>query len=228
MTGDADAKTYKFFGQAQTPSYTLAEGVTLQAAAYGYLADNDKAAGASVKGAYASDAFTADLGVDFVYDGGAKIEAALNAAYAPVTLDVFYHNVGAQNLDSKIALALGNVSLYVDGRNLILDARSLEVGAKAVLDAVTVDGSFKLIFKTMVSTIKANVAYAHDMFTLKADTTVEIDLDAAANNLTSVKVGASISSDKLINKATVSLGWAGAEFVAKKYGAITASCEIAF
>ena len=233
LTGKADTtKTYKVFGQAETPEFKFVEdALTLQAAGYGYLADNDKAFGAALKAGYKSDAFSFKAAADVVVESTTdiRVEAALNGAFAPVTLDVFYHNVGAQNLDAKIALALGNISLYVDGRNLIVAARSLEVGAEAKLDVFTVGGSFGLAFDTKVSTIKANIAYdAHDMFTVKADTELGIDLDAAADNVTTVKVGASIETAKLIDKATVSLGWSGAEFIANKYGAINATCKIAF
>lgn len=230
LSGDADAKTYKVFAQGQTPEFKFAEdALTLQAAGYGYLADDD-AFGAALKAGYKSDAFSFKAAADVVVESTTdiRVEAALNGAFAPVTLDVFYHNVGAQNLDAKIALALGNISLYVDGRNLIVAARNLEVGAEAKLDVFTVKGSFGLAFDTMVSTIKADVNYAHDMFTVKANTELGIDLDATAGNVKTVKVGASIESAKLIDKATVSLGWSGAEFIAKKYGAINATCKIAF
>ncbi|MDY4888546.1 MAG: hypothetical protein SO135_02215 [Sphaerochaetaceae bacterium] len=231
LEGDADANTYKVFGQAETPEFKFVEdALTLQAAGYGKLADNDKAFGAALKAGYKSDAFSFKAAADVLVEAknDIRVEAALNGAFAPVTLDVFYHNVGAQNLDAKIALALGNISLYVDGRNLIVAARSLEVGAEAKLDVFTVKGSFGLAFDTMVSTIKADVNYAHDMFTVKANTELGIDLDAAAGNVKTVKVGASIESAKLIDKATVSLGWSGADFIAKKYGAINATCKIAF
>ncbi|MGX8679137.1 MAG: hypothetical protein ACQGQO_08550 [Sphaerochaetaceae bacterium] len=242
MNGNAKAKTYKFFGQAQTPSYTLAEDVTLQAAAYGYLANDDKAAGAAVKAAYAGDAFTANLDVDFVYDGGAKLEAALKAAYAPVTLDVYFTNQHVSNLSAKVAVEMGNITASVDARSL-LNVESLAAAAQPRKVSVDVTGEFGVIEAkvTFGSTFAAKtydfggyVKYSAEKFAVKGG--ADLTLNAAVSPaLTAIKPYVQITSTALVNNATLTLAWADADFAdanadgkVNALGAITASCEIAF
>ncbi|MDD4007973.1 MAG: hypothetical protein PHO44_08335 [Sphaerochaetaceae bacterium] len=243
MNGNAKAKTYKFFGQAQTPSYTLAEGVTLQAAAYGYLANDDKAAGAAVKGAYAGDAFTANLGVDFVYDGGAKVEAALKAAYAPVTLDVYFTNQDVSNLSAKVAVEMGNITASVDARSLLnveslaaaAQPRKVSVAVKGVFDAIEAQVTFGSTFAAKTYAFGGYVKYSAEKFAVKGGADLTLNAAADPAKLTAIKPYVQITSTALVNNATLTLAWAGADFAdanadgkVNALGAITASCEIAF
>ena len=243
MNGNAKAKTYKFFGQAQTPSYTLAEGVTLQAAAYGYLANDDKAAGAAVKGAYAGDAFTANLGVDFVYDGGAKVEAALKAAYAPVTLDVYFTNQDVSNLSAKVAVEMGNITASVDARSLLnveslaaaAQPRKVSVAVKGVFDAIEAQVTFGSTFAAKTYAFGGYVKYSAEKFAVKGGADLTLNAAADPAKLTAIKPYVQITSTALVNNATLTLAWADADFAdanadgkVNALGAITASCEIAF
>ena len=233
---EGDAKTYKFFGQAQTPSYTLAEDVTLQAAAYGYLANDDKAAGAAVKAAYAGDAFTANLGVDFVYDGGAKVEAALKAAYAPVTLDVYFTNQDVSNLSAKVAVEMGNITASVDARSLLNveslaaadQPRNVSVAVKGEFDVIEAKVTFGSTFAAKKYAFGGYVKYSAEKFAVKGG--ADLTLNAAADPaLTAIKPYVQITSTALVNNATLTLAWAEADFAkVNALGAITASCEIAF
>ena len=238
---NGNAKTYKFFGQAQTPSYTLAEGVTLQAAAYGYLANDDKAAGAAVKGAYAGDAFTANLGVDFVYDGGAKVEAALKAAYAPVTLDVYFTNQDVSNLSAKVAVEIGNITASVDARSLLnvdgvaTQPRKVTVAVKGVFDAIEANVTFGSTFAAKTYDFGGYVQYSAEKFAVEGGADLTLNAAADPAKLTAIKPYVQITSTALVNNATLTLAWADADFAdanadgkVNALGAITASCKIAF
>ena len=258
LEGKADK--FKMFGQAQSKEFTFAEGVTAQAAAYGFI-DNGfeaeaKEAGASVKGAYKSDAFNADAAVDFVYAGENKLslEAAANATYAPVTLNVYYFTKDGKfekhNLDAKVSavIALEGVKITpsVDARNIITDDRNITGAVKVEAGAVTANASVGYnvsIDKKDAATIKGlkiagDVTYKVDMFTAKAGVAVGLEKKAGADKLSyyGIKPSASISSTAIVEGAELSLGYAGANFVAEEAtqigaaskGVITAAATIEF
>ena len=258
LEGKADK--FKMFGQAQSKEFTFAEGITAQAAAYGFI-DNGleaeaKEAGASVKGAYKSDALNADAAVDFVYVGENKLsfEAATNVTYAPVTLSVYYlTNDGKfekHNLDAKISAVVSledvKITPSVDVRNIINDDRNVTGAVKVEAGAITANASVGYnvsLDKKDAATIKGlkiagDVTYKVDMLTAKAGVAVGLEKKAGADKLSyyGIKPSASISSTAIVEGAELSLGYAGANFVAEEAtqigtaskGAITAAVTIEF
>ena len=253
---------FKMFGQAQSKEFTFAEGITAQAAAYGFI-DNGlvaeaKEAGASVKGAYKSDALNADVAVDFVYAGENKLslEAAANATYAPVTLNVYYlTNDGKfekHNLDAKVSAVIVleglKITPSVDARDIINDDRNVTGAVKVEVGAITANASvgYNVSLDKNSTTsaevkglkVAGDVTYKVDMFTAKAGVAVGLEKKAGADNLSyyGIKPSASISSTAIVEGAELSLGYAGANFVAEdatqigttSKGAITAAVTIEF
>lgn len=237
VNGNADAKTYKLFGHVATPDFEVAEGVKVKAAGYGYLADNDKAAGAAAKASYEADELKASLGVDFVAEAkdDLRVEAALNAAYAPFTLDVFYNNYGSpkSDLNAKLKFAEGDYEAWVDGRFILQDTRTLEVGGSAKFDAIKAELKAMYAFATKVLEVTPKVTYTADMFEVYGKVTLGLDLDAS-EKLTALKPELGVSSKTLINNATVSLKWTDSNFVKNAagdptaLGKVTAQVKIAF
>lgn len=235
--GNADAKTYKFFGHVATPDFEVAEGVKVKAAGYGYLADNDKAAGAAAKASYEADELKASVGVDFVAEAknDLRVEAALNAAYAPFTLDVFYNNYGSpkSDLNAKLAFAEGDYEAWVDGRFILQNTRTLEVGGSAKFDAIKAELKAMYAFATKALDVTPKVTYTADMFEVYGKVTLGLDLDAS-EKLTALKPELGVSSKTLINNATVSLKWTDSNFVKNAagdptaLGKVTAQVKIAF
>ena len=258
LEGKADK--FKMFGQAQSKEFVFAEGVTAQAAAYGFFdngfAVEGKEAGASVKGAYKSDALNANVAVDFVYAGenNLSLEAAANATYAPVTLNVYYlTNDGKfekHNLDAKISAVVSledvKITPSVDVRNIINDDRNVTGAVKVEAGAITANASVGYnvsLDKKDAATIKGlkiagDVTYKVDMLTAKAGVAVGLEKKAGADKLSyyGIKPSASISSTAIVEGAELSLGYAGANFVAEEAtqigtaskGSITAAVTIEF
>lgn len=232
--GNVDSKIYKLFGHVQTPDFEVAEGVKVQAAGYGYLADDNKAAGVAAKASYEADELKASAGVDFVVEAkdDLRVEAALNAAYSPLTLDVFYNNQTA-GLNAKLAFAEGDYEAWVDGRFILQNTRTLEVGASAKFDAIKAELSAKYAFATKVLEVTPKVTYTADMFKVYGKVVLGLDMDAS-EKLTALKPELGVSSEALINNATVSLKWAGSNFVKNSagnptaLGKVTAQVKIAF
>lgn len=225
VNGNADAKTYKLFGHVATPDFEVAEGVKVKAAGYGYLADNDKAAGAAAKASYEADELKASLGVDFVAEAknDLRVETALNVAYAPFTLDVFYNNYGSpkSDLNAKLAFEQDDYKAWVDGRFILQDTRTLEVGGSAKFDAIKAELKAMYAFATKVLEVTPKVTYTADMFEVYGKVTLGLDLDAS-KKLTALKPELGVSSKALIDNATVSLKWTGSNFVKNAAGDLTA------
>ena len=217
-----------------------------------------KEAGASVKGAYKSDALNADVAVDFVYAGENKLslEAAANATYAPVTLNVYYlTNDGKfekHNLDAKVSAVIVleglKITPSVDARDIINDDRNVTGAVKVEVGAITANASvgYNVSLDKNSTTsaevkglkVAGDVTYKVDMFTAKAGVAVGLEKKAGADNLSyyGIKPSASISSTAIVEGAELSLGYAGANFVAEdatqigttSKGAITAAVTIEF
>lgn len=237
VNGNADAKTYKLFGHVATPDFEVAEGVKVKAAGYGYLADNDKAAGAAAKASYEADELKASLGVDFVAEAkdDLRVEAALNVAYAPFTFDVFYNNYGSpkSDLNAKLAFEQDDYKAWVDGRFILQDTRTLEVGGSAKFDAIKAELKAMYAFATKVLEVTPKVTYTADMFEVYGKVVLGLDLDAS-EKLTALKPELGVSSKTLIDNATVSLKWTDSNFVKNAagdptaLGKVTAQVKIAF
>ena len=87
--------------------------------------------------------------------------------------------------------------------------------------------SYAIIAKTL--TVKPAVSYIHEVFTAKA--ALELGVKFAENTtVTAIKPSVTVSSDKIINNATLELGWTGADFAesASKKGKIATSATISF
>ena len=231
--GKADASTgapdfFNYHVSAFTPSLTVAEGLTVKAAAVasgiknatkkvegvGNRYDETKnydAFGASAQVAYAADAFSASVAADFgmkktvgTDSFKADFDIAGKVAFAPITADVYFSRVSEKNwLSAKVSGSYEGISGNIYAQDILGD--DVKIGAKAeyTADAVTVGGGawFKTTSKAME--VSANVKYAADKFTAKASAAYGMDLDT--ENKAYVYATASVESDAIINGATLSL-----------------------
>lgn len=230
--GKADASTgapdfFNYHVSAFTPSLTVAEGLTVKAAAVASgiknatkkVGDNKvydetknyDAFGASAQVAYAADAFSASVAADFgmkktvgTDSFKADFDIAGKVAFAPITADVYFSRVSEKNwLSAKVSGSYEGISGNIYAQDILGD--DVMIGAKAeyTADAVTVGGGawFKTTSKAME--VSANVKYAADKFTAKASAAYGMDLDT--ENKAYVYATASVESDAIINGATLSL-----------------------
>ena len=246
--GNADAETYKVLAHIQTKSFDLAEGLTAQAAAHAYVANDAKQFYFAAKTAYAADKFSADAaGEVAVKDSKVDVEAAANAKYDFVYANLYFYTLAADRdadvkpyLDAKIGAGYtfaGDVEVkvngYVDTVNVIADAREITVGADATATVYPVivfgKASYGIYGKKLA--LEGKVTYNHDVFTAYAQLKAALKIGADPA-LTSLKPEVSVSTDKIVENATLALTWKGAEFAEgaaqKANGAITASAKIAF
>lgn len=232
--GKADASTgapdfFNYHVSAFTPSLTVAEGLTVKAAAVasgiknatkkvtsGIVYDATKnydAFGASAQVAYAADAFSASVAADFgmkktvgTDSFKADFDIAGKVAFAPITADVYFSRVSEKNwLSAKVSGSYEGISGNIYAQDILGD--DVKIGAKAeyTADAVTVGGGawFKTTSKAME--VSANVKYAAEKFTAKASAAYGMDLDT--ENKAYVYATASVESDAIINGATLSLAY---------------------
>ena len=231
--GKADASTgapdfFNYHVSAFTPSLTVAEGLTVKAAAVasgiknatkkvegvGNRYDETKnydAFGASAQVAYAADAFSASVAADFgmkktvgTDSFKADFDIAGKVAFAPITADVYFLRVSEKNwLSAKVSGSYEGISGNIYAQDILGD--DVKIGAKAeyTADAVTVGGGawFKTTSKAME--VSANVKYAAEKFTAKAGAAYGMDLDT--EDKAYVYATASVESDAIINGATLSL-----------------------
>ena len=256
--GKADASTgapdfFNYHVSAFTPSFTVAEGLTVKAAAVASaLKDNDVEAknydafGASAQVAYAADAFSASVAADFgmkktvgTDSFKADFDIAGKVAFAPITADVYFSRVSEKNwLSAKVSGSYEGISGNIYAQDILGDDVTIGAKAEYTADAVTVGGGawFKTTSKAME--VSANVKYAADKFTAKASAAYGMDLDT--ENKAYVYATASVESDAIINGATLSLAY-GKDSANKdmnflsnnasrpqNFGAVTAKCTIAF
>ena len=205
----------------------------------------------TLKGSVATDFGAKKNRVD-----GAKFEVGLDAAVnfviSPVTLDVYFKNtklteekfkdntlLSAQTVVDLNAFDVP-VALTVKGKDLI---RKQDLSLKAafnITEELSADASVGYAIKDKKFSTSANVAYATDAFTAKAGVAYSTIIETEKSNVLSAT--ASIETAALIPGAKLALEYgkdsddADMNFLkdqtaSKKnqnFGAITASCKIAF
>ena len=247
LTGNAKAKTVEYVAWGETKSFELTEGLTAQAAAV-VTGDQDAAKfGISAKAAYKNEEakLSASVATDFGYGytkDKAALDLALNASYDFVTLDAYVGTADSfenTELGAKVAATYkfenGSVGGSFAGQNMADKATGVAREFKATVNGdytyqpvkAEAEVSYAIIAKTL--TVKPAVSYIHEVFTAKA--ALELGVKFAENTtVTAIKPSVTVSSDKIINNATLELGWTGADFAesADKKGKIATSATISF
>ena len=186
--------------------------------------------GASAQIAFAQDAFSAKAAADFGFenvDGESAVhfDVAGNVKYDFISADIYYvdyvkvttyslvdwtpvkgSKVYENLLSAKATLDLASfdvpVSLTIKGKDLI-NSQDLSASAKiAVSEAVkvTVGGGYNV--KSEKTSLSAGIEYSAEKFTASAD--VSFSINGETKTLVPTVV---VSSDALINGATVELSW---------------------
>jgi hypothetical protein len=242
VKGNYADEEYTFLVSARTPEYEIADGVTAKAGAAVLLEDKDFKGAVSVAGGFANDdldiSLAADLlmdkedGKDLVFDA----EVALAAAYDFLTADVYFatrsmdaylqtspYGTDENILSVKLGAEIEGFDITVKGLDLVNQQDLSASVGYAITDeiSVAVRGGYNI--KNEEWKAGAGVEYTHDMFTAS--------LDADLNGTDEVKgleLGATIKSTTLVDGAILSLGYANANILADKKGAITAKAVIEF
>ena len=248
FSGKSDAETYKVLAHVQTKQFEFVEGLTAQAAAHAYVADNAKQFYFAAKTAYKADKLSAGAAGEIkINDSKLDVEAAANASYDFVYANLYFYTLAADRdadkkarLDAKLGAGYTfgedvevSVNGYVDAVDVIKDVREITIGAdaSATVSPVSVFGkaSYGIYGKKLA--LEGKVTYNHEVFTAYAQLKAALAIGADPA-LTSLKPELSVSTDKIVENATLALTWKGAEFAegaaAKANGAIMASATIKF
>ena len=248
FTGNSGAETYKVLAHVQTKQFEFVEGLTAQAAAHAFVADNTKQFYFAAKTAYKADKLSAGAAGEIkINDSKLDVEAAANASYDFVYANLYFYTLAADRdadvkarLDAKLGAGYTfgedvevSVNGYVDAVNVIKDAREITIGAdaSATVSPVSVFGkaSYGIYGKKLA--LEGKVTYNHEVFTAYAQLKAALTIGADPA-LTSLNPELSVSTDKIVENATLALTWKGAEFAegaaAKTNGAIKASATIKF
>ena len=252
-TDDDAVKYFAFNIFAESKAFEF-EGGSVQVAAIvardgskkdGKFTSLDKTnAGFSAKANYAKDKLSASVAADFGLENFSdlkfKFDTALQVAYSPVTLDVYFRHLGedANLLSVKVSASIENVSGNVYAKDLITEAnRAIGGEVEATFDAITVGANAEIVLKSKEFSAGANVKYAAEKFTAKAGVSFGKTFDV--DDTTVLSATASIESEAIIPGATLSLAYGKDsnntkmnflkdQAVAQNFGAITAKCKIAF
>ncbi len=219
---------------------------------------------ANLKGAYSQDKLSASLAVDFqtvlVKDQDAKVgvEASAAASYDFVSLNAYFYLMDKENaiLDAKVAANKTfdideNVSVKVTGsfeaNNVADKARyatdyteqnggkqefTPALDASCTVDKFTFGAGASYGIKAKELALNASVKYAPEEFTAEVKAVFKKTIEVEKSNVLTLE--ASISSDKVIDGATLSLAYAGSknllkdQATAQKLGKITAGATVKF
>ena len=246
FTGNSGAETYKVLAHVQTKQFEFVEGLTAQAAAHAYVANDAKQFYFAAKTAYKADKLSAGAAGEIkINDSKLDVEAAANASYDFVYANLYFYTLAADRdadkkarLDAKLGAGYTfgedvevSVNGYVDAVDVIKDAREITIGAdaSATVSPVSVFGkaSYGIYGKKLA--LEGKVTYNHEVFTAYAQLKAALAIGADPA-LTSLKPELSVSTDKIVENATLALTWKGADFAkgVDKKGAITASATIKF
>ena len=239
---------------AFTPSITVAEGLTVKAAAIASAdksnADNTKnfeAFGASAQVAYASDAFSTNVAADFgmkkvatADEFKSDFDVAANVAVSVLTVDGYY-NYGEKLLSAKVKADLNDlevpVALTLTGKDL-LNKKNLSAQVSASVNAIEGALSVGYGIESKNLSVSGSVKYAAEKFTASAGAKFATVVDS--ENAKQFYVTASVESDAIIPGATLSLTYDDPDGATSKlnflegqttvqnFGAVTATCSIAF
>ena len=229
--GDTDT-TVGYTAYALTPDFAFG-GASAKFGAVVSKANNATAntsIGASAQIAFAQDAFSAKAAADFGFenvDGESAVhfDVAGNVKYDFISADIYYVDyvkvttyslanwtpVAASKeyenlLSAKATLDLASfdvpVSLTIKGKDLI-NSQDLSASAKiAVSEAVKVSVGGGYNVKSEKTSLSAGIEYSAEKFTASAD--VSFSIKGETKTLVPTVV---VSSDALINGATVELSW---------------------
>ena len=246
FNGNSDAETYNLLAHVQTKSFELAEGVTAQAAAGMKLKDADKFFGVSANASYTKDLLSASVAADFSFADKVAVEVAAKAAYDFVSANVYYFTEDGFDTNTLDAMVEAEKAINenitvggsVDFTDITVDDREITAGVDATFAyaPVTLDTSVSYAVFAKDFEVSAGVSYAADLFTAKAGLTFGTTFGTDSSY---IYASASISSDKIVDGATLSLAYApkkdANENVITNYledgtklGTIYASATIAF
>jgi len=237
------SESYKFLVSARTPDYEIADGVTAKAGAAVLLENKNFKGAVSVAGGFANDDLDVSLAADLVMDKPDAqdlvfdAEVALAAAYDFLTADVYFATkaMAALNqvapptyvkpniLSVKLGADIEGFDITVKGLDLINQQDLSASVGYAITDefSVAVRGGYHV--KDEEWTAGAGVKYTHDMFVAELNADVVGDEEVKG-----LELDAGVSSKTLVDGATLSLGYANENILAKKKGAITAKATIEF
>ena len=240
--GNSKTDAYALNGYLKSDAFELTKGLTLEGGLQAYKANGTRASVAfGGKLAFTNDKMSAsvatDMAVSFTKDD-AKFDADAAAAFAMdmVSIDVFYatknHDASVENLlSAKVGLTFDPVKVVVTGKDLV-NKQNLGLG----LDFEAMEG---LVFSVNAGygikdeklSVGAGVDYEGDLFNTGLSVGFTRDFNAEKNGLT---LDAYVSTTALIPGAELSLSYGEGAYPAvqnlldKHYGAVTASCGIAF
>ena len=217
LAGNTAAKATDWSVSLATPSYDLAEGVT---ASFAVAAADGIDLAASAKAAYKGDV-AADVAADFGINTETKaynFDVAAGFDVAPVSVDAYYNY--AKKIVAAQASATIDAFTVTVGDQDILGKNPITAAVKYSEGAITVNANGAYTIEGGAWSVGGDVTYKADAFTAKANATY-----ASAKTL---KVGASIESKTVLPGATLKLAYAAADVLNKKYGAVDATCTIAF
>lgn len=250
LVGNTKYETVDYLAWAETKSFDLYEGLTAQAAAAVTGNKDNNLFTLSAKTAYKNEEakVSASLATDFGYmnfanEGEALLDLALNASYDFVTLDAYVGTADSfenTELGAKITATYkfenGSVGGSFAGQNMAdmktLYSREFTATVKGDYTYQPVKAeaevSYAIIAKKL--TVKPAVSYLNDLFTAKAGLELVTVFGEKDTKVTKIAPTVSVSSDKIINNATLELGWTGADFAegVDKKGKIATSATISF
>ena len=228
IKGDLDAETNETFARVDIAEIKFAEDTVAVKGAVALSTVNGKVdLRGTVKGSYTADPITVVVASDLQFAND-KFNAEVygKLGYSPVSVEAYYNT--ANVLSAVASATFSPVTVSAFGYDLT-DKNLIAFGGKVEYKQNPVEASVAATYQPKTSSLTASVngKYTAEKFTVEAGVT-PVFAFKAEDKLASFSATAKISSDAVVDNATIALGWESGNMLAKKFGAITASAKIEF
>lgn len=198
LVGDTTDAKYSLYGSLEVPAIELGDGLTANLGFAGLLTDDTTdgtGVSASVKAAYASEDYSASVAADLVYAGAFEADVALNAAFGPAVVDVYYATTESYATDgdsgvtdllsAKVAIAAAPMTVTLTGIDLI-GVQTLSAGVDYVatdMVSVNVNGGYVVDDETW--SVGGGLTYTAADYTATIDALYDggLDLNASVSKI---------------------------------------------
>ncbi|MGN1267033.1 MAG: hypothetical protein ACI4UH_03750, partial [Dorea sp.] len=181
----------------------------------------------TAKGTYTSDPISAVAAADLKYaEDKFSAEVYGKFGYSPVSVEAYYSTDDI--LSAKASATFAPVTVDVFGYDLT-NENLIAFGGKVTYTQDPIEASVEATYqpKTSSLTTAVNGKYTAEKFVAEAGVGMVFGFEAE-DVLTQLTANAEISSDAVVDNATIALGWTSGNLLDSKAGSIVASAKIEF
>ena len=227
IKGDVDAEKNETFVRFDVAEMAIGESVKVKGAAALKTVDGKVDLRGTIKGSYTADPVTVVVASDLQYaEDKFNAEVYGKLGYSPVSVEAYFST--ANILSAKASAKFSPVTVSAFGYDLT-DENLIAFGGKVEYKQDPVEASVEATYQPKTSSLTAALAgkYTAEKFVVEGGFGTVFAFKAE-DKLAGLTANAKISSDAIVDNATLALARESGNMLAEKFGAITASAKIAF